>query len=423
MRSARQARFSSPTKSTRTRPAEQAIRHPLMPGIRPGAAQAALQLQRTVGNHAINRTFNTLNQGDRLLRDGGRALSPPVRTMFESRLQHDLSGVRLHTDAEAAASARALGARAYTTGRDIAFGTGQYAPGTREGQRLLAHELTHVVQQSRPGAPRLQRSALRDFKDSDAMHDPSKLTDSEIEATEEFKSYMDSRLIWQWKHKVTREEARLACRLILREMRDGQVVIWSRNAGRFMNLARTQLGTLREATNLQGKLKHERASWTQFNDPTTAESHFIRWVLAGEPMPTDASKMNCWEMIFFAAFRGGFVSKARLEEIYRNAAQWTEDDPGNAIAPPLEIERQLCQPPTKTLNLSDPKAPEPLPGDVIIFDFIAQHAAISMGRTMIGGEHLVISLHQDDVQMTTIEALQRRPDLNKLPAKLCRARW
>ena len=56
--------------------------------------------------------------------------------------------MRLHSDAQAGESARALNAKAYTVGQDIVFGTGQDTPGTSEGRRLMAHELTHVVQQS-----------------------------------------------------------------------------------------------------------------------------------------------------------------------------------------------------------------------------------------------------------------------------------
>jgi hypothetical protein len=374
-----------------------------------------LRLQRIVGNQAVCR--GQLDIG----RPG--PVPQPVRALFESRFGHDLGGVRVHTGRHAAESARALGARAYTTGADIVFGAGEYAPQTQEGQRLLAHELTHVVQQRQRRGVELRRAALRDFKDSDVMHDPSKLTDSDIEATNEFKSYMDSRLVWQWKHKMTQAEALLASRLILRHMRSGEVVIWWRDAARFMNLARKQLGTLRETEKLVGKLTHELASWTQFNDPTTASSDFIRWLLADDPIPSDTAKMNCWEMILLGAFRGGIVEKARLQEIYRKAASWTEDRPDLDLAPPQEIERQLCTPPTVDLNLTDPKSPEPLPGDIIIFDFIAQHAAISMGKTMIGGEHLVISLHQGQVEMTTIEGLQRRTGLQHTQAKLCRARW
>jgi hypothetical protein len=378
-----------------------------------------LQLQRSVGNQAIRRTF----QGN-TFSGGGRSLPHPVRAGFESRLGHDLSGVRVHTDANAAESARALGARAYTTGADIVFGTGEYAPGTRQGQRLLAHELTHVVQQSRMASPVVQRSVLNDFNDINPLHDPSKLSDLEIEGTREFKSYMNSSNIWQWKDKVTAEEARLACRLILRQLRDGQHVDWYKEARSFMELARKQLAVLGESEKLAGKLTHEISKWTQFNEPETAETDFIRWLLAGDSPPTEASRMNCWEMILFAAFRRGMITKARLQTIYRAAAQWTEDRPDLALAPPEEIERQLCKPPTQTLDLTDPNAPEPLAGDIIIFDFIAQHAAISLGKTMIGGEHLVMSLHRGgSVEMTTIEDLRREPDLMGSSAKLCRPRW
>ncbi len=81
------------------------------------------------------------------LRGGGQRLSTATQSFFEPRFGHDFGHVRLHTDAQAAASARALGARAYTVGRDIVFGAGQYAPHTTDGRRLLAHELTHTVQQ------------------------------------------------------------------------------------------------------------------------------------------------------------------------------------------------------------------------------------------------------------------------------------
>ena len=77
----------------------------------------------------------------------GRPLDAGTRAYMEPRFGHDFSQVRVHTDAPAAESARAINARAYTVGRDVVFGAGQYAPGTGEGQRLLAHELVHVVQQ------------------------------------------------------------------------------------------------------------------------------------------------------------------------------------------------------------------------------------------------------------------------------------
>jgi hypothetical protein len=82
------------------------------------------------------------------LRSPGRPLDPASRELFESRFDHDLSQVRVHTDEQAAESARAVNAQAYTVGQDVVFGKGQFAPGTGAGQQLLAHELVHVVQQA-----------------------------------------------------------------------------------------------------------------------------------------------------------------------------------------------------------------------------------------------------------------------------------
>jgi hypothetical protein len=83
-----------------------------------------------------------------VLRAPGQPLDATTRALMEPRFGHDFSRVRVHTDAQAFESARAVDALAYTVGRNVVFGSGQYAPETRAGQRLLAHELTHVVQQS-----------------------------------------------------------------------------------------------------------------------------------------------------------------------------------------------------------------------------------------------------------------------------------
>jgi hypothetical protein len=87
-----------------------------------------------------------------VLRSPGQPLDPATRAYFEPRFGHDFSQVRVHTDARAAESAHAVNALAYTMGRDVVFGAGRYAPKTPGGQRLIAHELTHFVQQNRPAA-------------------------------------------------------------------------------------------------------------------------------------------------------------------------------------------------------------------------------------------------------------------------------
>lgn len=83
-----------------------------------------------------------------VLRSPGQPLDVGTRAFFEPRFGRDFSQVHLHADAKAAESARAVNALAYTVGRDLVFDSGQYAPGTIAGRRLLAHELAHSVQQS-----------------------------------------------------------------------------------------------------------------------------------------------------------------------------------------------------------------------------------------------------------------------------------
>ncbi len=89
----------------------------------------------------------------------GHPLDAGTRAFMESRFGADFSGVRLHAGAAASTSAKSIQARAYTVGRNIVFASGEYRPGTAEGQRLLAHELTHVIQQ-RGGARAVQRKLV-----------------------------------------------------------------------------------------------------------------------------------------------------------------------------------------------------------------------------------------------------------------------
>jgi hypothetical protein len=83
----------------------------------------------------------------------GRPLDQATRYYFEPRFGADFSNVRVHDHAEAHRAAAGLGAQAFTFGRNIVFGEGQHSPGTDKGRRLLAHELTHVVQQAGAPAP------------------------------------------------------------------------------------------------------------------------------------------------------------------------------------------------------------------------------------------------------------------------------
>jgi Domain of unknown function (DUF4157) len=101
--------------------------------------------------HAGAETAATPSAVRGVLGSGGSRLDTPTRSLMESRLGHDFGQVRIHRDASADTAARAMGARAFTSGTDVVFANGQYAPDTPAGRHVLAHELSHVVQQ-RQGA-------------------------------------------------------------------------------------------------------------------------------------------------------------------------------------------------------------------------------------------------------------------------------
>jgi hypothetical protein len=87
-------------------------------------------------------------------RGGGHGMDHGTRGRMESAFGADFSGVRIHTDARADGLSQSLSARAFTTGRDVFFRQGEYNPGSSAGRELLAHELTHVVQQNGDGIQR-----------------------------------------------------------------------------------------------------------------------------------------------------------------------------------------------------------------------------------------------------------------------------
>ena len=106
--------------------------------------EAKVQFKEQPGAH--NSTALNPAAVRHVLDQPGDPLGSNTRSFFEPRLGHDLSHVRVHVGAQAAASARALNATAYTLGQDIVFAPAKYAPRTTAGKRLLAHELAHVVQ-------------------------------------------------------------------------------------------------------------------------------------------------------------------------------------------------------------------------------------------------------------------------------------
>ncbi len=127
--------------------------------------QVVLRLQRTYGNALIQRLLSNgalrrqegnflssdMVQRINAARGGGQPLAHETRLEMEAALGQDLAGVRVHANSEANGLAKELGAKAFTIGQDVFFGAGIYTPESEAGRETLAHELAHVVQQSRAG--------------------------------------------------------------------------------------------------------------------------------------------------------------------------------------------------------------------------------------------------------------------------------
>jgi hypothetical protein len=115
-------------------------------------SDGGVTVRRSVGGRSGGADRSEL--ADRIDRKAGsgRPLPESLRSQFEAQFDRDFSEVRVHRDAEASALAGALNATAFTSGSDIFFRTGAYRPGTADGESLIAHELTHVVQQTGRGS-------------------------------------------------------------------------------------------------------------------------------------------------------------------------------------------------------------------------------------------------------------------------------
>lgn len=146
-----EGRKAAPGTRAQTQCAHDFSRIPLHPKT-PAAPQAGLKADR---GHSQTVRAQTDDEEEvsappvvvEALRAAGQPLDTPTRGFMERRFGHDFGRVRVHTEARAGEAASALGARAFTSGHDIVFGAGEYAPRTEPSLRLLSHELTHVVQQ------------------------------------------------------------------------------------------------------------------------------------------------------------------------------------------------------------------------------------------------------------------------------------
>jgi len=172
-------RISDPLEHEANRVADQVMRMsgPAFAAISAGSAQISRkcalceakkeeEVQRkpsTASQEAVGEAPSIVHE---VLRSSGQPLDSVTRAFFEPRFGRTLSHIRVHTDAVAADSARAIGARAYTRGAHIVFAGGSYQPGEFTGRHLLAHELAHTAQQEHGASALVQRAICSDYNES-----------------------------------------------------------------------------------------------------------------------------------------------------------------------------------------------------------------------------------------------------------------
>lgn len=452
------------------------------------------------------------------LRSPGQALDSPTRAFFEARFKQNFSHVRVHTDKQAAISAQQISARAYTVGRDIVFGSGEYAPTTMMGQQLLAHELAHIVQQSGLPLRRVQRQTIHmesgrfvgqiggtvnnvreevlgvidRLAHIGSMPQPDYLAEWPAVNALAAGSIVPTTTIPLTIAAITRNDTPTlapsdvgqlgftistsvgqggpnvkADILTLQDVlhvnwhitnadyaTERPVVTGSTTAnipeasipktvagitklkrayvgGIHTDRFRRQLGVLGTALRSVGDL-----NWVPMEtgvavaDPTRLQSDFARWALVpGAPQPNSVSgRVNCWEMILLSAFRAGFLTHARIQQIYSRAVDNVRQRRARLVGDTVESELKTGRQ-ENTLVLGDVNSPQPRAGDMVIFNTAANHAAISLGTLNGAGEHEVLSLFNrpnaiSQVQRTTIEALiAANPGQTSTPIRFWGVSW
>jgi hypothetical protein len=156
--------------------------------------QTVTQLQRTLGNAAVQRMLaqrsadgaaeldDNIASAIQSERGGGHELEGDIASRAGSVMGADFSGVNIHTDSTADNLSRSVGAKAFTTGNDIFFREGAYNPSSSDGQHLIAHELTHVVQQG-ASAPAVQGKMTVNDPDDQYEAEADSVADSVMRAS------------------------------------------------------------------------------------------------------------------------------------------------------------------------------------------------------------------------------------------------
>jgi hypothetical protein len=165
----------------------------------PAVQDDTLQRDSAIPQHTVDEVPPIVQE---VISSSGQPLDTDTQAFMKSRFGHDFSQVRVHTDERAVESAQKVNALAYTVGRDMVFGEKQYAPETNKGQELIAHELTHVVQQAQMPTLGIQRAEPKNTSPTAALLASQSTTaaDADIEALDLAKTAKEAAKTLKKKH-------------------------------------------------------------------------------------------------------------------------------------------------------------------------------------------------------------------------------
>ena len=325
------------------------------------AVQAKLMVQRKSGE-AGTAAAPDLENSIESVRGSGQSLSENIKEPMEQAFGADFSGVKVHTDGQSDQLNQSIQARAFTTGQDIFFREGQYDPGSRGGQELLAHELTHVVQQN-GGA--VQRQPQKNQKKQS-----STLPDTVRAMLEVYGPVHYDGLI---------------AAIHAAPVAERQAVLNDANLRSLINSRLSQ----EWATTVMSSLLEGSQEW---KNPTNNDFYNYFVNSNGQGTLPNTATMNCWESILYAAYLANQINANWIKQFYNNALS-------SGLDPNITIWSTLGW--STSLPKYNPKT-KPQVGQLLFYhnqgDPYPGHVAISLG------DDQAISLWN---QPNNVDAVQR----------------
>jgi len=350
---------NDPLEHEADRVAEQVMRMPY-PG--PAISTAGLRLSRACGaceeklqRDAVSPTAPNSQEAPSIVRDvmdqPGRSLDASSRAFFEPRFGLDLGHVRLHDDTQAARSARMVGARAFAVGDHIAFAE-RVDTASESGRYLLAHELTHVVQQS--GSTGVVQRLIREPYPWQGIITPA--IGAHVRSSPTSSSPTN----------------------ILDSLPRGQIVTVVARSGNWLRVQSHYRGPLLEGYVYNTLVDDATAASMAGSVGTTmvwkpsapgSGTDFETWASAPKEKPfpavTATTVMNCWEAVLLSAYRAGAITWAWIHNLY-------------TTVPMADWVTAMSRRPLHTYAVPGPNAIMPQRGDIVFFDGIA-HVALATG--------------------------------------------